>query len=121
MVDVYNPRQVREEVGKLIKDIQEMENATNKLLESLMNAVSQTGDMDSVSDRGYLMTLAQMQAVNNTVLCRVAKLLTLLVIWDSHDIENKKLGEKSGAQKSAPEKSGPAKSIPEKAVVEKQL
>ncbi len=87
MVDIDNMRQVREEVGKLIKDIQEMENATNKLLESLMNAVSQTGDMDSVSDRGYLMTLAQMQAVNNTVLCRTAKLLTILVIWRSREIE----------------------------------
>lgn len=104
MVDVYNPRQVREEVGKLIKDIQEMENATNKLLESLMNAVSQTGDMNSISDRGYLMTLAQMQAVNNTVVCRVAKLLTLLVIWDSHNIEKINLGDKGAGQKSAVEK-----------------
>ncbi len=119
MVDVYNPRQVREEVGKLIKDIQEMENATNKLLESLMNAVSQTGDMNSVSDRGYLMTLAQMQAVNNTVVCRVAKLLTLLVIWDSHNFENKNQGEKTGGQKTVPEKgSGAGKAIPEKAVAE---
>lgn len=119
MVDVYNPRQVREEVGKLIKDIQEMENATNKLLESLMNAVSQTGDMNSVSDRGYLMTLAQMQAVNNTVVCRVAKLLTLLVIWDSHNFENKNQGEKSGTQKTVPEKGGMAgKTIPEKDVAE---
>jgi hypothetical protein len=109
MVDVYNPRQVREEVGKLIKDIQEMENATNKLLESLMNAVSQTGDMNSISDKGYLMTLAQMQAVNNTVVCRVAKLLTLLVIWDSHNIENKNLGEKATGQKPVAAKTAPDK------------
>jgi hypothetical protein len=87
MVDVNDMRQVREEVGKLIKDIQEMENASNKLLESLMTAVSQTGDMNAVSDKGYLMTLAQMQAVHNTVLCRATKLLTLMVIWRSREIE----------------------------------
>ncbi|MEI7987506.1 MAG: hypothetical protein WCI88_00585 [Chloroflexota bacterium] len=94
MVDVNDMRSVREEVGKLIKDIQEMENASNKLLESLMAAVSQTGDMNAVSDKGYLMTLAQMQAVHNTVLCRTSKLLTLLVIWRSQEIEKEEKGEK---------------------------
>jgi|GEM_PF-2994883 hypothetical protein len=99
MVDVDNMRQVREELGKLIKDVQEMENATNRLLESLMNAVSQTGDMNAVSDKGYLMTLAQMQAVNNTVLCRATKLLLLMAIWQSRDIEKKQQKEAKLAMK----------------------
>jgi hypothetical protein len=99
-VDVNDMRQVREEVGKLIKDIQEMENASNKLLESLVTAVSQTGDMNAVSDKGYLMTLAQMQAVHNTVLCRATKLLTLLVIWRSRELEkDDKNGNKEDEKK----------------------
>lgn len=97
MVDIDDMRSVREEVGKLIKDIQEMENATNKLLESLMNAISATGDMDSVSEKGYLMTLAQMQAVNNTVLCRSTKLLTLIVMWYSRDLERRQNADKKSS------------------------
>lgn len=101
MLDVNDMRTVREEVGKLIKDIQEMENASNKLLESLMAAVSQTGDMNAVSDKGYLMTLTQMQAVQNTVLCRTSKLLTLLVIWRSQEIEKEERVEKKGNLKES--------------------
>ncbi len=112
MVDVDDMRQVREEVGKLIKDIQEMENATNKLLESLMNAVSATGDMNSVSDKGYLMTLAQMQAVNNTVLCRATKLLTLMVIWYSRDLEKKQGAEKKSAAAAGAGNTGTGNAAP---------
>jgi hypothetical protein len=52
-------------------------------------AVNKGGDFDAIDEKGYLMTLTQMQAVNNTLLSRITKLLILLVTWRSYEVKGK--------------------------------
>jgi len=84
---VYDGQKIREEINKLLKDVQDMEEANNKLLSSLLSAVNKGGDFDAIDEKGYLMTLTQMQAVNNTLLSRITKLLILLVTWRSYEVK----------------------------------
>lgn len=84
---VYDGQKIREEITKLLKDVQDMEDANNRLLSSLLAAVNKGGDFDAIDEKGYLMTLTQMQAVNNTLLSRITKLLILLVTWRSYEVK----------------------------------